>query len=305
MRPQSGRQDRGDRVRHPRHAAGPARADEGRAAAEIRICPGRAAGQEIASADQYIRKRNGANGMIKLVGTALSGILILGAAPALADPVADFYKGKQIRFIVRTLGRRRLRSIHAADRPLHRQIHSRQSGHRGRQHAGRRRHHRRQLHGAGGAARRHRDRHRQPGPRRRSGARRLAGSQGRSARVQLDRQCGPFQPAAGGLAHLADQDAGGRQEPRDHHRHHRRGLGVGAVPGVLQQRARHQVQDRVRLSRRAGHQSRDGARRGRRPRYQSLFRLDGGEADLDSGEEDHPAHSGRHREGARRCRTCR
>ena len=28
--------------------------------------------------------------------------MILGAAPALADPVADFYKGKQIRFIVRT-----------------------------------------------------------------------------------------------------------------------------------------------------------------------------------------------------------
>ena len=41
--------------------------------------------------------------MLKLVGTALSGILILGATPALADPVADFYKGKQIRFIVRTL----------------------------------------------------------------------------------------------------------------------------------------------------------------------------------------------------------
>jgi tripartite-type tricarboxylate transporter receptor subunit TctC len=38
--------------------------------------------------------------MLKI--TALSGILLLGAAPAMADAVADFYKGKQIRVIVRT-----------------------------------------------------------------------------------------------------------------------------------------------------------------------------------------------------------
>ena len=31
------------------------------------------------------------------------------------------------------------------------------------------------------------------------------------------------------LAHVADQDAGGCQAARHHHRHHRRGLGVGAV----------------------------------------------------------------------------
>src|SRR3954467_4028224 len=40
--------------------------------------------------------------MSKITGAALSGILILGCAPAVADPVADFYKGKQIRIIVRT-----------------------------------------------------------------------------------------------------------------------------------------------------------------------------------------------------------
>jgi len=33
---------------------------------------------------------------------ALTGVLIVACAPAAADPVADFYKGKQIRFIVRT-----------------------------------------------------------------------------------------------------------------------------------------------------------------------------------------------------------
>ena len=92
----------------------------------------------------------------------------------------------------------------------------------------------------------------------------VAAAEGRSARVQLDRQRGLFQPVAGGLAHLADQDDGGRQAARDDHRHDRRRLGVGAVPGVLQQCAGHEIQDRVRLSRRPAHRSRDGARRGRR-----------------------------------------
>ncbi len=40
--------------------------------------------------------------MSRLAGALLCGMLIAGAAPAIADPVADFYQGKQIRFIVRT-----------------------------------------------------------------------------------------------------------------------------------------------------------------------------------------------------------
>ena len=44
----------------------------------------------------------GVNAMPKVTGAALSAILALGCAPAIADPVADFYKGKQIRVIVRT-----------------------------------------------------------------------------------------------------------------------------------------------------------------------------------------------------------
>ena len=88
------------------------------------------------------------------------------------------------------------------------------------------------------------------------------------------------------------------KKPRHHHRHHRRGLGLGAISGVLQQRARHQIQDRVRLSGRPAHRSRDGARRGRRPRHQSLFGLDGVEADVDSAEADHSADPGGRREGA-------
>ena len=43
---------------------------------------------------------------------------------------------------------------------------------------------------------------------------------------------------------------------------------------------------------------RHGARRGRRPRHQSLFRLDGVEADLDSAEADHSARPGGRGEGA-------
>jgi tripartite-type tricarboxylate transporter receptor subunit TctC len=41
--------------------------------------------------------------MTKHLVAAVSGILALGADPAAADAVADFYKGKQIRVIVRTL----------------------------------------------------------------------------------------------------------------------------------------------------------------------------------------------------------
>src|SRR5215472_7738717 len=40
--------------------------------------------------------------MTRLFGIALGGMLLLAAAPALADSVSDFYQGKQIRFVIRT-----------------------------------------------------------------------------------------------------------------------------------------------------------------------------------------------------------
>ncbi len=40
--------------------------------------------------------------MAKLLGAALTGAMIVASAPAMADTVADFYRGKQIRVIVRT-----------------------------------------------------------------------------------------------------------------------------------------------------------------------------------------------------------
>ena len=40
--------------------------------------------------------------MSRLTCLILSGILVSAAAPALADPVSDFYTGKQIRFVIRT-----------------------------------------------------------------------------------------------------------------------------------------------------------------------------------------------------------
>jgi hypothetical protein len=51
-----------------------------------------------------IRANTGANTMPQIKGAVLAGMLTLPvmASAALADPVADFYKGKQIKFIVRT-----------------------------------------------------------------------------------------------------------------------------------------------------------------------------------------------------------
>jgi tripartite-type tricarboxylate transporter receptor subunit TctC len=40
--------------------------------------------------------------MSRFGGVAVAAALVLVAAPAMADPVADFYKGKQIKFVVRT-----------------------------------------------------------------------------------------------------------------------------------------------------------------------------------------------------------
>src|SRR5882724_3640468 len=39
--------------------------------------------------------------MSKFFGAPAAAVLLMGCAPAAADPVADFYKGKQIRFVVR------------------------------------------------------------------------------------------------------------------------------------------------------------------------------------------------------------
>jgi tripartite-type tricarboxylate transporter receptor subunit TctC len=41
--------------------------------------------------------------MPKQIGAALACLVVFGAGSAMADPVADFYRGKQIRVIVRTL----------------------------------------------------------------------------------------------------------------------------------------------------------------------------------------------------------
>ena len=40
--------------------------------------------------------------MIKHAGVVVCGLATLAGSAALADPVADFYKGKQIRFVIRT-----------------------------------------------------------------------------------------------------------------------------------------------------------------------------------------------------------
>src|ERR1700690_1316850 len=49
-----------------------------------------------------MQREQGKKAMSRLLSVALCGIVIAGAAPAMADAVSDFYLGKQIRFIVRT-----------------------------------------------------------------------------------------------------------------------------------------------------------------------------------------------------------
>jgi tripartite-type tricarboxylate transporter receptor subunit TctC len=48
------------------------------------------------------RSTIGVKTMPRLFAATLSSALVLVAVPAAADPVADFYKGKQIRFVIRT-----------------------------------------------------------------------------------------------------------------------------------------------------------------------------------------------------------
>ena len=120
----------------------------------------------------------------------------------MADAVADFYRGKQIRVIVRTLP--------ATDYDQYSRLIARFMG---KYIPGNPSMIVVNMTGGGGiiaanymargrATRRHRDRHRQPGTRRRPGARHVAAAQGQSARVQLDRQCDLLEPAAGHLAHV-------------------------------------------------------------------------------------------------------
>ena len=83
------------------------------------------------------------------------------------------------------------------------------------------------------------------------------------------------------------------------------GLDLGADAGGAQQRRRHQDQDRLRLSGWPRRQHRHGARRGRRPRHQSVGELPRSDPAFDREEADHPDPPGRHGRRTRPCRMCR
>ena len=78
-------------------------------------------------------------------------LLVFGGQPLRADPVSDFYAGKQIQFIVRTTpgGDYDLLSRVSVWPTIHGQIHSRSSLVHREQHAWRGRHYCRQLYGRG------------------------------------------------------------------------------------------------------------------------------------------------------------
>ena len=164
--------------------------------------------------------------------------------PATADPVADFYRGKQIRFIVRTTPGTdydeysrliaRFMGKHIPGNPSMIVVN---------------------MPGGGGITAANYMAQIAPHDGTVIGivSQGLAADQALGMSPQLKADLREFnwianvdllEPAARGLAHLADQDARGRQEARHDHRHDRRRLGLGAVSGFLQQRARHQVQDR-------------------------------------------------------------
>ena len=70
----------------------------------------------------------------------------------------------------------------------------------------------------------------------------------RPQNLQLGRQYGRFESGSRGLVHVEDQEPGRCQAARNHLRHDRRRLDHGAIAGALQQYPRHEIQDHLRLS---------------------------------------------------------
>ena len=153
------------------------------------------------------------------------------------------------------------------------------------------------------AARRHGARHRRPVAVAAAGGGRQA-HQVRHHEVHLHRQSERREQHHRGVAHVRHQDHRRRQAPRGDRGRDRR-LDLVAISQGDERAARHQIQDRPRLSRRQRRQPRAGARRGRRPRLQQLGLVEGDAAGLDRREEDQHPGSDRARPRRPICRTCR
>ena len=97
----------------------------------------------------------------------------------------------------------------------------------------------------------------------------------RRGALQLDRQPDPARRRADRLARDRRAQHGGRQEERGRHRRDQRDRHELHLSEAHQRAARHQIQDRDRLSGRHPDQARARARRGRGPRLQSVERLEG------------------------------
>ena len=237
----------------------------------------------------------------------LTTLFAATATPAWADAVADFYAGKQIRFIIRTGSATSCRDSYSRLLALpHRQAHSRQS----------RRSSPSTCRAAVVSA---------PPPMSPRSRRRTARSCRWSAELPVDQALGlntTFQAdlrdfhwignisssnqvlatwhtsPTRTLADLMKREPGGSDRARQ-------ARSQRNYQAVLQQYRRHQDQDRLRLSGRRRHQHRDGARRGQRPRGQSVGELHRQPAALHREEADQSDRAGR--AGARRpaCPTWR
>ncbi len=94
-------------------------------------------------------------------------------------------------------------------------------------------------------------------------------------------------------------------DARDRYRLEPGRLDLGADAGSAQQHRRNQDQDRIRLSGRPRHQSRHGTRRSRRPRHQSMGELSRHRSALRPAEADHPDHPDGDGKGLAICSKCR
>ena len=229
---------------------------------------------------------------------AVTFLALSGLAPstAAADPVADFYRGKSISMVIATapggdydLRARLVVTPHGPPHPW-------QSDHRAAQHAGRRRHPGHELHGQRRAQGRHGDprhhaEHVDP-----SGARRHR-RRVRHPQVLLDRQHHRHAERHQLVAYHRHPHDPGRHDAGAGGRRARAGDQLGLLSEGAERAGRHQVQDRLGLSRRQRRQPGDGARRGRRPRIEFMGLVESDQAGLAARQED--LHAGADRPQAR------
>ena len=198
---------------------------------------------------------------VRLVATALAGLLSAATAAARAGPGRAVLQGQADLGDRRLVARRRLRHLCAAAGAAFRRRHSRQSDRRGAEHERRRIQPRRGLHLFGRAEGRHRDRRDLPRRRAAAAAQRCAGA-ARSEQARLSRQRQQRRLCLLRAQRRGGEDVQGRARQGTDRRRQQSGRHHLRPAAAAEQRARHQVPHRHRLSRQPRDHARARARRG-------------------------------------------